>query len=181
MFIFQVGNLQTRQTLSNPCQGCGFFQGCDLPTHTPTHDYPYLWPSQVLKPMTIPTKNMQKWLEKCHICLQAWAMEIATPSDDVGPSEHSVWKSGLVQSFDPKRGGLRPRPVFQIWITSHWKPESVEWKAAADKVVKRWYQSCIDNLEGLVVAWLFELMKMNMSQTGLPFPLHHFLLYLNHY
>jgi hypothetical protein len=24
----------------------------------------------------------------------------------------SVWKSGPVRSFDPERGGLRPRPVF---------------------------------------------------------------------
>jgi hypothetical protein len=56
-------------------------------------------------------------------------------------------------------------------ITSRWEPESVEWKAAADKVVKRQYQHCIDNLEGLVVARMFELSKMNMSQTGSPFPL----------
>ena len=52
-------------------------------------------------------------------------------------------------------------------ITSRWEPESVEWKTAADKVVKRQYQHCIDNLEGLVVARMFELSKMNMSQTGL--------------
>ena len=34
------------------------------------------------------SKNMQKWSKKCHICLQSWAMEIGTPSIDVGPSEH---------------------------------------------------------------------------------------------
>jgi len=51
-------------------------------------------------------------------------------------------------------------------ITSRWELKSVEWKAAADKVVKRRYQRCIDNLEGLVVARMFELSKMNMSQTG---------------
>jgi hypothetical protein len=54
-------------------------------------------------------------------------------------------------------------------ITSRWEPESMEWKAAAEKVVKRRYQRCIDNLEGLVVARMFELTKMNMSQTGKPF------------
>ena len=26
----------------------------------------------------------------------------------------SAWKSGPVRSFDPKRGGPRPRPVFEI-------------------------------------------------------------------
>jgi len=56
----------------------------------------------------------------------------------------------------------------KMGITSRWEPESVEWKEAAEKVVKRRYQRCIDNLEGLVVARMFELTKMNMSQTGSP-------------
>ena len=59
----------------------------------------------------------------------------------------------------------------KMGITSRWEPESVEWKAAAEKVVKRRYQRCIDNLEGLVVARMFELTKMNMLQTGSLFPL----------
>ena len=54
-------------------------------------------------------------------------------------------------------------------ITSPWEPECVEWKAAADKVVKRRYQRCFDNLDGLIVVRMFELSKMNMSQTGLGF------------
>jgi hypothetical protein len=45
-------------------------------------------------------------------------------------------------------------------------PESEEWKAAAEKVSMRQYQRCLDTLEGLIVAQMFELMKMNMSQTG---------------
>jgi len=47
-----------------------------------------------------------------------------------------------------------------------WRPGSLEWEAAAAKVVMRRYQRCIDILEGLVVARMFELTKMNMSQTG---------------
>jgi hypothetical protein len=45
-------------------------------------------------------------------------------------------------------------------------PDSVEWQQAAEKVSMRRYQRCIDALEGLVVARMFELTKMNMSQTG---------------
>ena len=51
-------------------------------------------------------------------------------------------------------------------ITQRWTPDSVEWKQAAEKVSMRRYQCCIDALEGLVVARMFELTKMNMSQTG---------------
>lgn len=51
-------------------------------------------------------------------------------------------------------------------ISQRWPSESREWKAAADKVKMRSYQQCIDSLEGLVVAHMFELTKMNMSQTG---------------
>jgi len=47
-----------------------------------------------------------------------------------------------------------------------WRPGCLEWEAAATKVVMRRYQRCIDILEGLVVARMFELTKMNMSQTG---------------
>jgi hypothetical protein len=53
-------------------------------------------------------------------------------------------------------------------IRERWEPGTLEWKAAAEKVVMRRYQRCIDVLEGLVVARMFELTKMNMSQTGKP-------------
>jgi len=51
-------------------------------------------------------------------------------------------------------------------IQHRWEPGCSEWKEAAEKVVMRRYQRCIDILEGLVVARMFELTKMNMSQTG---------------
>ena len=54
----------------------------------------------------------------------------------------------------------------QLNVTSRWLPGSEEWKAAAEKVSVRQYQHCLDTLEGLVVARMFELTRMNMSQTG---------------
>jgi hypothetical protein len=54
----------------------------------------------------------------------------------------------------------------KMGIVTRWVPESLEWKAAAEKVSKRRYQRCLDNLEGLIVARMFELTKMIMSQTG---------------
>lgn len=68
-------------------------------------------------------------------------------------------------------------------VGSRWLPESDEWKSAAEKVLMRQYQRCLDTLEGLVVARMFELTKMNMSQTGKPYTLccHHYLLYMHSY
>jgi len=54
-------------------------------------------------------------------------------------------------------------------IVRRWERGSLEWQAAAEKVSMRTYQHCIDILEGLVVAWMFELTKMNRSQTGMTY------------
>jgi hypothetical protein len=54
----------------------------------------------------------------------------------------------------------------KMGIATRWVPDSLEWKAAAEKVSKRQYQRCLDSLEGLIVARMFELTKVNMSQTG---------------
>ena len=47
-----------------------------------------------------------------------------------------------------------------------WTKTLEEWKAAAVLVAKHRYQRCLDALEGLIVSRMFELTKMNMSQTG---------------
>jgi len=51
-------------------------------------------------------------------------------------------------------------------ITERWKVGGLQWRAAAKLVTMRKYQRALDNLESLVVARIFELTKMNMSQTG---------------
>jgi hypothetical protein len=51
-------------------------------------------------------------------------------------------------------------------IQAQWTKISEEWKAMAVLVAKRRYQRCLDALEGLIVSRMFELTKMNMSQTG---------------
>jgi len=54
-------------------------------------------------------------------------------------------------------------------VVDRWVPECQEWKDAALMVGKRRYQRCLDDLEGLIVSRMFELTKMNMSQTGTSF------------
>ncbi|KAJ7664162.1 hypothetical protein B0H17DRAFT_1162819 [Mycena rosella] len=51
-------------------------------------------------------------------------------------------------------------------IAVQWTPETEAWKTAALLVSTRRYRLCVNKLEELVLKWLFELTKMNMSQTG---------------
>ncbi|KAJ7430044.1 hypothetical protein B0H11DRAFT_2180943 [Mycena galericulata] len=51
-------------------------------------------------------------------------------------------------------------------VATRWTPDSKEWADAARLVSTRRYRICVDRLELLVVKRLFELTKMNMSQTG---------------
>jgi len=54
----------------------------------------------------------------------------------------------------------------KLEITRRWIPEDTEWQDAAKLVAMRKYQRALDVLEGLIVARMFELTKMNQSQTG---------------
>lgn len=54
----------------------------------------------------------------------------------------------------------------KLEISHRWEPASTEWQATAQLVVMRKYQRALDVLEGLIVARMFELTKMNRSQTG---------------
>ncbi|KAF8991338.1 hypothetical protein BDQ17DRAFT_1393007 [Cyathus striatus] len=55
----------------------------------------------------------------------------------------------------------------KLGVTVCWMPEMEEWKLAAALVSRHRYQWCLDELESLVVSRMFELTKMNMSQTAM--------------
>lgn len=54
----------------------------------------------------------------------------------------------------------------ELGIAERWTHSSPKFIEAAELVRRRRYQRCLDELEGLVVSRIFELSKMNMSQTG---------------
>jgi hypothetical protein len=54
----------------------------------------------------------------------------------------------------------------RLGITSRWVVGDEDWIKAAEMVGKRRYQRALDQLQGLIVARMFELCKMNMSGTG---------------
>ncbi|KAG6906459.1 hypothetical protein DXG01_013831 [Tephrocybe rancida] len=85
-----------------------------------------------------------------------------------------MWHTYNPQSTSAKRQynpetQLRPAVQeleLQLEVGEQWTPECEEWKAASVMVGRQRYQRCLDELEGLVVSHMFELTKMNMSQTG---------------
>jgi hypothetical protein len=54
----------------------------------------------------------------------------------------------------------------KLGVVDRWEPGSAEWLNTSKLVAMRKYQRALDQLEGLIVARMFELTKMNMSQTG---------------
>lgn len=54
----------------------------------------------------------------------------------------------------------------RLHIDRRWERGSAEWLEAEELSVTRTYRLTLDKLEGLIVARMFELTKMNMSQTG---------------
>ncbi|THU99996.1 hypothetical protein K435DRAFT_794455 [Dendrothele bispora CBS 962.96] len=54
----------------------------------------------------------------------------------------------------------------KLEVKTRWSPGSKEWEDTKTIVERQRYQKCIDRLEGLIVARLFELTRMNKSQTG---------------
>ncbi|KAJ3552822.1 hypothetical protein NP233_g12786 [Leucocoprinus birnbaumii] len=53
-----------------------------------------------------------------------------------------------------------------LGIETRWEPSCADWLRVEVMVNRRRYQRCLDDLEALVVARMFELTKMNRSQTG---------------
>jgi hypothetical protein len=51
-------------------------------------------------------------------------------------------------------------------LGERWTKDSIQWREAEVLVKHRTYRRNLDTLEGLIVARMFELMKMNMSKTG---------------
>lgn len=55
---------------------------------------------------------------------------------------------------------------YKLEIVNRWSPEDVEWQRVGRLVANRKYQRALDRLEGLIVARIFELTKMNRAGTG---------------
>jgi hypothetical protein len=52
-------------------------------------------------------------------------------------------------------------------ITRRWQPMDSEYMKTLDYLARRNYEQALDNLQRLVIMRLYELQKMNLSQTGM--------------
>ena len=56
--------------------------------------------------------------------------------------------------------------LVQLGIINQWDLRGLKCEAAMKLVLMHKYQQCLNTFEGLVVTRIFELTKMNWSQTG---------------
>ena len=61
----------------------------------------------------------------------------------------------------------------KLSITLRWEQDDLAYQEAVKKCNKCKYQLAVNHLESLVVAWLFELVKMNHGRTGMLTNLHY--------
>jgi len=54
----------------------------------------------------------------------------------------------------------------RLGVTSCWKEGSEEWVSAKTLVKERKYRKALDKLEGLLVARIFEMSRLNVAGTG---------------
>ena len=97
--------------------------------------------------------------------------QILTPEHPAAPASgnsHETKHCHTLENRDKDLLVLQDLEVM-LGIVDRWVPECPEWKAAALMVGKRRYQRCLDDLESLIVSRMFELTKMNISQTGTSF------------
>ncbi|KAJ7710377.1 hypothetical protein B0H17DRAFT_914823, partial [Mycena rosella] len=82
-----------------------------------------------------------------------------------GSKANGVAKRHARENYDKAHNAVQEMEQ-TLQIETRWTADGPEWNTARLLVVTRWYRLCVNKLEELVLKRLFELTKMNMSQTG---------------
>ncbi|KAG1731798.1 hypothetical protein EDD22DRAFT_852830 [Suillus occidentalis] len=80
-------------------------------------------------------------------------------------SRNETARRHAIENYDKDLKVVQELEV-KLRITQRWVPDDQEWRDAGRLVANRKLQRALDNLEGLVVARIFELSKMNRAGTG---------------
>jgi hypothetical protein len=77
-------------------------------------------------------------------------------------------KTAQQHAIEDQERNLRLVQVLKckLKITMWWTPTDADWQRVERLIAHRKYQRALDRLEGLIVACIFELMKMNQAGTG---------------
>ncbi|KAI5994652.1 hypothetical protein EDD15DRAFT_2165753 [Pisolithus albus] len=108
-----------------------------------------------------------------HLSDLAWT--VATPSstgtssfvqrDIAATMRKETMRRHAMENFEKDLKIVQDLEV-KLGIMKRWVPEDEEWQTAGRLVANRKYQRCLDQLESLIVARIFELSKMNQGGTG---------------
>ncbi|KAG0708391.1 hypothetical protein DFH29DRAFT_1045059 [Suillus ampliporus] len=99
-----------------------------------------------------------------------WAM--STPSnahslasDESATRQLETTRRHALENFEKDLGVVQELEQ-KLGILHRWTPEDADWQNTGRLVANRKYQRSLDQLEGLIVARIFELTKMNRSGMG---------------
>ncbi|EIW73883.1 hypothetical protein CONPUDRAFT_68205 [Coniophora puteana RWD-64-598 SS2] len=109
----------------------------------------------------------------------------AIPGDYVAASAAGIntyeANAGTTRTLESDRSFVRERLVVatrdvvtleqKMGLSHRWEPSSPEYQHAEESLNTRAFHRALDDLQRLVIQRLFELQKLNISQTGEPFPL----------
>ncbi|KAJ7223797.1 hypothetical protein C8J57DRAFT_1535947 [Mycena rebaudengoi] len=109
------------------------------------------------------------WTEKMDYYEELLSLEMHKGNFDEVFAETSTVsatvKRHAQESYDKSVDAVQQAEV-RLSITKHWTREDPLWLEAATLVAKQRYHKCVNKLEELILKRMFELTKMNMSQTG---------------
>ncbi|KAG0694016.1 hypothetical protein DFH29DRAFT_1037153 [Suillus ampliporus] len=99
-----------------------------------------------------------------------WAMSTpsnahSSASDESATRRLEMTRRHALENFE-KDLGVMQELERKLGILHRWTPEDANWQNAGRLIANRKYQRSLDQLEGLIVARIFELTKMNRSGTG---------------
>ncbi|KAF8507900.1 hypothetical protein BU17DRAFT_78031 [Hysterangium stoloniferum] len=96
--------------------------------------------------------------------IQATPITISTSMRDNTISLETTWRH-LLEGYEKDLKIVQDLEK-KLVVAKCWEPGSAEWVNTSKLVAMRMYQQALDQLEGLIVAQMFELTKLNMLQTG---------------
>ncbi|KAJ3576382.1 hypothetical protein NP233_g487 [Leucocoprinus birnbaumii] len=100
--------------------------------------------------------------------LQEWQVKTSDPSDPEAKRAETLYNNHCRRAQDnvDRAKAVVDRLEESIPILNPWTPSMPEYQKAAERSRACSYRQSLDELEALVVSRIFELTKMNMSQTG---------------
>ncbi|KAG1804163.1 uncharacterized protein BJ212DRAFT_1449816 [Suillus subaureus] len=104
----------------------------------------------------------ESWLDEEKAYLNGLSQE---PEEEMLQIEYWQRLCHAVEDYD-RNLKLVQALEYKLEVSTRWVPENTDWQKVGRLIANRKYQCALDHLEGLVVACIFELTKMNRAGTG---------------